>query len=267
MTTPSEADVPPPDDFPTDTEQRLRLFIETVADYAIFTVDPDNRITTWNTGAERLLGWSESEAIGLPADVVFTPEDRAAGEAKKEFRTAAETGSAADERIHIRKDGSRFWASGTLMAIRDRNGTNRGFAKIMRDNTERRQAQENLERALRQSEAHRAAAESANRAKDEFISTVSHELRTPLNSIRLWTRMLSSGKLSEEDRAKALRSHRASRGCAATAYRGPARRIAHGVGQATSRGTSGASYRRNQGSRRLGSVAFSSRAICGSSNH
>ena len=205
MTTPSEADVPPPDDFPTDTEQRLRLFIETVADYAIFTVDPGNRITTWNTGAERLLGWSESEAIGLPAEVVFTPEDRAAGEPEKEFRTAAETGSAADERIHIRKDGSRFWASGTLMAIRDRNGTNRGFAKIMRDNTERRQAQENLERALRQSEAHRAAAESANRAKDEFISTVSHELRTPLNSIRLWTRMLSSGKLSDDDRAKAIR--------------------------------------------------------------
>ena len=205
MTTPSEADLSPPDDFPTDSEQRLRLFIETVADYAIFTVDPDNRITTWNTGAERLLGWSESEAIGLPAEVVFTPEDRAAGEPEKEFRTAAETGSAADERIHIRKDGSRFWASGTLMAIRDANGTNRGFAKIMRDNTERRQAQENLERALRQSEAHRAAAESANRAKDEFISTVGHELRTPLNSIRLWTRMLSSGKLSDDDRAKALR--------------------------------------------------------------
>ena len=111
MTTPSEADMPPPDDFPTDSEQRLRLFIETVADYAIFTVDPNNRITTWNTGAERLLGWSESEAIGLPAEVVFTPEDRAAGEPEKEFRTAAETGSAADERIHIRKDGSRFWAS------------------------------------------------------------------------------------------------------------------------------------------------------------
>ena len=204
MTTPSEADVPPPDDFPTDTEQRLRLFIETVADYAIFTVDPDNRITTWNTGAERLLGWSESEAIGLPAEVVFTPEDRAAGEPEKEFRTAAETGSAADERVHIRKDGSRFWASGTLMAIRDGNGTNRGFARIMRDNTERRQAQENLERALRESEAHCAAAESANHAKDEFISTVSHELRTPLNSIRLWTRMLSSGKLSNEDRVKAI---------------------------------------------------------------
>jgi PAS domain S-box-containing protein len=203
--TPSEADTTPPDDFRTGSKEILRLFVETVADYAIFTVDTDNRISTWNTGAERLLGWCESEAIGRAADVVFTPEDRAAGAPEQEFQTAAEKGAAADERIHIRKDGSRFWASGTLMAIRDGNGTNRGFAKIMRDNTERRRAQEDLERALCESEAHRAAAENANRAKDEFISTVSHELRTPLNNIRLWTRMVSSGKLAPEDLAEAIR--------------------------------------------------------------
>jgi PAS domain S-box-containing protein len=205
MTSPSETNPATPGNFPTDSEQRLRFFIETVADYAIFTVNTENLIDTWNTGAERLLGWSESEAIGRPAEMVFTPEDRAAGEPEKEFRTAADKGSAADERVHIRKDGSRFWASGTLMAMRDANGVNRGFAKIMRDNTERRQAQENLERALRESEAHRVAAESANRAKDEFISTVSHELRTPLNNIRLWTRMLSSAKLPPEDMARAIR--------------------------------------------------------------
>jgi signal transduction histidine kinase/ActR/RegA family two-component response regulator len=90
------------------------------------------------------------------------------------------------------------------MAMRDGNGTNRGFAKIMRDNTERRQAQENLERALRAADADRAAAERANHAKDEFISTVSHELRTPLNNIRLWTRILSKGNLPDRDLAKAV---------------------------------------------------------------
>jgi PAS domain S-box-containing protein len=205
MTSPSETDSSPSDSFPTDSDERLRLFVETVADYAIFTVDTDNRITTWNTGAERLLGWTECEAIGCHADMVFTPEDRASGEAVKEFVAAAETGSAADERVHIRKDGSRFWASGTLMAMRDANGANRGFAKIMRDNTERRLAQANLERALREAETQRAVAEAANRMKDEFISTVSHELRTPLNSIRLWTRIMSRGKLPAEDLCKAVR--------------------------------------------------------------
>src|SRR5215213_3115988 len=141
MTASSETDGSPPHGAAANSEQRLRLFIDSVVDYAIFTVDTDNRITTWNTGAERLLGWRENEVLGRPADIVFTPEDRAAGEQEKEFRTAAEKGSAADERVHMRKDGSRFWATGTLMAMPDANGTNLGFAKIMRDNTERRLAQ------------------------------------------------------------------------------------------------------------------------------
>src|SRR5215208_4695623 len=121
MTSPSETDAnsqpaTSPDAATTGSAEQLRVFIETVADYAIFTVDTRNRITTWNTGAERLLGWKESEVLGQHAHIVFTPEDRAAAEPEKEFATAAENGSAADERVHMRKDGSRFWASGTLMA-------------------------------------------------------------------------------------------------------------------------------------------------------
>jgi PAS domain S-box-containing protein len=188
-----------------DSEARLRLLIESAVDYAIFTVDPDNRITSWNSGAERLLGWTESEALGRPAAVVFTPEDRATGQPEREIRAATEHGCAMDERFHLRKDGSRFFASGTLTAMTDAGGRIRGFAKIMRDFTERREAQKRLEDALRSSETLRAAAERANQAKDEFISTVSHELRTPLSTIRLWSRMLSSGRVPHEDWGDGIR--------------------------------------------------------------
>jgi PAS domain S-box-containing protein len=207
MTSPHEPDANARPSGPADVggADQLRLFIENVREYAIFTLDIETRITTWNSGAERLLGWSESEAIGQAGEMIFTPEDRASGEAARELRTADEQGSAADERFHMRKDGSRFWATGMLMAVRDEDGNKRGYAKIMRDNTERREAQESLEHALRQSEAHRVAAERANHAKDEFVSTVSHELRTPLNTILLWSTMLSSGKLSREDWMKGIR--------------------------------------------------------------
>jgi two-component system, chemotaxis family, CheB/CheR fusion protein len=188
-----------------ESDERLRLLIESAVDYAIFTVDVQNRITSWNSGAQRLLGWTEAEALGRPGAMIFTPEDRARGDAEEEMRRALDHGCAVDERMHMRKDGSRFWASGTLTAMPDAQGTVRGFAKIMRDNTQRREAQENLEQALRASEGMRAAAESANRAKDEFISTVSHELRTPLNTIRLWSKMLASGKVPHEDWTEGVR--------------------------------------------------------------
>jgi PAS domain S-box-containing protein len=188
-----------------ESEDRLRLLIESAVDYAIFTMGPDGRVASWNTGAERLLGWTESEALGMSGAQIFTPEDRATAQPEREMRTAAEKGCAQDERFHIRKDGSRFWASGSLTALPGPNGQVRGYAKIMRDHTERREAQKRVEQALRSSEALRAAAEDANRAKDEFISTVSHELRTPLNTIRLWSKMLGSGKVPHENWGDGIR--------------------------------------------------------------
>jgi two-component system CheB/CheR fusion protein len=188
-----------------ESEDRLRLLIESAVDYAIFTTGLDGRVTSWNTGAERLLGWTESEALGMSGAQIFTPEDRATAQPEREMRTAAEKGVAQDERFHIRKDGSRFWASGSLTALLGPEGKVRGFAKIMRDHTERREAQRRVEQALRSSEALRAAAEDANRAKDEFISTVSHELRTPLNTIRLWSKMLGSGKVPHENWGDGIR--------------------------------------------------------------
>ena len=127
------------------SEERLRLMIENAHDYAIFSMDVERRITSWNPGAERVLGFSEKEIVGQSADVIFTPEDRAAGEAEGEFNTALEKGRSADDRWHVRKDGSRFFATGVLMAMRDSGGEIVGYVKILRDQTERRRAQEALE--------------------------------------------------------------------------------------------------------------------------
>jgi PAS domain S-box-containing protein len=187
------------------SNDQLRLFIEKVTEYAIFTLDTRNRITAWNTGAERLLGWTEDEALGRDGEMIFTPEDRASGEADREIDSAYENGVAQDEREHIRKDGSRFFATGMLMSVRDATGSHCGYVKIMRDNTERRRAQQSLQDALRESEFHRVAAERANRAKNDFISTVSHELRTPLNNILLWSRLMTSGKLPQGEWTKGIR--------------------------------------------------------------
>jgi two-component system CheB/CheR fusion protein len=188
-----------------ESEQRLQLLIDSALDYAIFMLDLENRIISWNRGAERLLGWAEEEAIGRNGALIFTPEDRVAGVPEKELESARRDGRAIDERVHLRKSGERFWANGMLMGVYDAKGTLCRFAKIIRDETERKRAEEELQQALHEAERVRATAESANRAKDEFISTISHELRTPLNTIRLWARMLGSERLSEQDRVEGVR--------------------------------------------------------------
>jgi len=131
-------------------EERLRLIVENARDYAIFSLDLGRRFTTWNSGAERILGYRESEVLGQSGDLIFTEEDRAAGVPERETRTALETGRAADDRFHLRKDGSRFWASGVMMSMRDSAGTAIGFVKILRDQTEARRTQEALERSQAQ---------------------------------------------------------------------------------------------------------------------
>jgi PAS domain S-box-containing protein len=152
-----------------------------------------------------MTGWSESEVIGQPGALVFTPEDRAAGIPEREIAAARANGRALNERWHIRKDNSRFWGSGTVTPVYGPGKTLQGYVKIMRDNTERRRNDERLREALQKAEALQSSAESANRAKDEFIATVSHELRTPLNTIRLWSGMLASGRLPEREAAEGIR--------------------------------------------------------------
>ncbi len=129
-----------------ESEERLRLIIESARDYAIFTTSPEGVINSWNTGAENVFGYSESEALGQSGEIIFTPQDRRNGVFQQEMKTALEKGTAPDERFHIRKDGSRFYASGVMTSLKDNTGKVRGFAKIARDMTEGIQ----IEKALRE---------------------------------------------------------------------------------------------------------------------
>jgi PAS domain S-box-containing protein len=124
-----------------EAEQYLRAIYENIKDFAIFTLDLNNRITSWNTGAERIFGFTEAEALAKSGAIIFTPEDRERGEPEKEIQQALEKGFAEDERWHIRKDGSRFFASGVMRQMLSRSGELRGFIKIARDVTQRVQVE------------------------------------------------------------------------------------------------------------------------------
>ncbi|MDZ8027140.1 MAG: PAS domain S-box protein [Nostoc sp. DedQUE11] len=124
------------------TESRFRLIVESVKDYAIFTLDLNGQITSWNSGAERLLGYKEAEIIGQNGRIIFTPEDNETGQAEQELQTVVTQGRAEDERWHVRKDGSRLFASGLMMQLHNETGNLQELVKILRDKTEAHQAEE-----------------------------------------------------------------------------------------------------------------------------
>jgi PAS domain S-box-containing protein len=130
-----------------EAEEYLRLMVESVKDFAIFTVDPQGQVVSWNPGAERLFGYPEQEILGQHLAILFTPEDRAGGVPEREIATAVAKGRASDERWHQCKDGGRFYASGVVTPIFDEENKLRGFTKIARDITERKQAEEAVREA------------------------------------------------------------------------------------------------------------------------
>lgn len=130
-----------------NSEARHRQILDSASDFAIIAMNLEGKVTRWNRGAESILDWSEAEMLDQPADRFFTPEDRAAERAQREMQLAAQHGTAADERWHVRKSGERFWASGELSPLRDQAGTHVGYVKILRDRTEEHLAGEALRRA------------------------------------------------------------------------------------------------------------------------
>ncbi|MET3442126.1 PAS domain S-box-containing protein [Variovorax paradoxus] len=150
------------------SEERFRLLVEGVKDYAIFMLDPGGHIVSWNLGAQKNKGYEASEIIGQHFSVFYPPEVAATGWPEQELRNALRDGRFEDEGWRIRKDGSRFWASVVITALHDATGRHRGFAKVTRDLTERRRV---------------TALEDEGRRVTNFLAMLGHELRNPLAPI------------------------------------------------------------------------------------
>jgi len=159
------------------SEERLRLMIASVRDYAIYRLDPTGRVASWNPGAERIKGYRQEEIVGRPFSLFFTPEDLARERPARELETATKEGRFEEEGWRVRKDGSRFWASVVVTPICEASGRLVGFVKVTRDLTERRRSDEERLRL--------AQAREAVRLRDEFLSIASHELKTPLTALQL----------------------------------------------------------------------------------
>jgi PAS domain S-box-containing protein len=153
------------------SEERFRLLVEGVRDYAIYMLDPDGFVNSWNSGAERIKGYRAEEIIGKHFSCFFRPEDRAAGLPQRALQVAAREGEYSAESLRVRKDGSSFWASILITALRDSEGTLRGFSKVVRDITESKEAERKLQ-------------EKQRLANLGITSAVfAHEIANPLNGI------------------------------------------------------------------------------------
>jgi PAS domain S-box-containing protein len=207
------------------SEERFRLMVESVTDYAIFMLDPDGRVATWNAGAERIKGYRADEIIGRHFSVFYPAESIARGWPDRELSIAAVDGRFEDEGPRLRKDGTTFWANVVISAVRGADGELRGFAKVTRDLTERRggedrlrQAYANIERRVEQRTEELAAANEAltvevaerrrladelrvsvvqlrqaDEQKNHFLATLAHELRNPLSPLRSGIDLLKAG--------------------------------------------------------------------------
>jgi PAS domain S-box-containing protein len=162
------------------SEERLRVMVASVVDYAIFTLDHAGRVTTWNEGARRLKQYEPQDVIGRHFSIFYPPEDRAAGKPQRLLEEAVREGRVQDEGWRMRRDGSRFWADVVITALRAEDGRLIGFAKVTRDTTERRSAEEALREAA--AREHEAAEQlrAADRSRQNLTAIVAHDLRAPV---------------------------------------------------------------------------------------
>jgi PAS domain S-box-containing protein len=159
-----------------ESEERFRLLIDTVSDYAIFMLDPDGRVSVWNAGGERLTGWRAADVVGRHHALFYAEEDVRAGRCEQVL-AAARGGPVRDRGWRVRKDGSRFWADVSIAPLTGASGDLIGFANVTHDLTERQHAEAERTQLLQ--------AEEALALRDEFLAIASHEIRTPLTAIHL----------------------------------------------------------------------------------
>src|SRR5216683_1939548 len=195
-------DSPSADEALRRSEERYRLMVSSVRDYAIIMLDPAGRVESWNAGAEAIKGYKADEILGHHISFFYTPEDLAADKPKRLLHLAAQDGRVEDEGWRVRKDGTRFWASVIIEPIRDNDDQLIGFVKVVRDLTEKRNAEAERIRL--------AQAQEAIRLRDEFLSIASHELKTPLSAVQLQLESVlhRAQSLDEKTRKKVERAYR-----------------------------------------------------------
>lgn len=183
-----------------ESEMRFRLMIENVKDYAIFMLDVDGKIVSWNLGAAHIKGYHADEIIGQHFSVFYTPGDQANGKPFRGLATARNEGRFLDEGWRVRKDGTQFWASVVITALHDARGTLIGFAKITRDLTERKRMEDALARNYE--------AQEAIRMRDAFLAVAAHELKTPITNLQGFAQVTLRHleKAETLDRARVLRA-------------------------------------------------------------
>jgi PAS domain S-box-containing protein len=163
------------------SEERFRLMVDAVQDYAIFMLDPDGRVASWNVGAQRIKGYAPDDIIGKYFGVFYPPDAVARGWPEHELAVARQEGRFEDEGWRVRKDGTRFWANVVITAVHDQQGRLRGFAKVTRDMTQRRRVE---------------SLEAAGRQTNEFLAMLAHELRNPLAPVRNALAVLQMGEVA-----------------------------------------------------------------------
>ncbi len=195
-----------------ESEAKFRLLVENVVDYAIFMLDTDGYIVSWNAGAQRIHGYRTEEIIGKHLSRFYPPEDAQAGRPEDALKVAAAVGRCEDEAWRMRRDGSRFWANVVLTALRDENGRLVGFVKVTRDITDLKKADEeirelnaSLERRVAERTEELVASNEAllqsNEDLNQFAYAASHDLQEPLRMVALFSQMLNSayaGRLDPE---------------------------------------------------------------------
>jgi PAS domain S-box-containing protein len=177
-------------------EDRLRVLLDSVQDYAICMLNLDGEVASWNSGAERIFGYSADEIVGRNVRCFYTPAERDLDLPAEHLALAREAGRFESEGLRVRRGGSAFDAHVVIAPVRGVSPT-RGFSLVVRDVTERKRLEDDLRRRAED-------LADANRAKEDFLATLSHELRTPLNAMLGWTRLLRMGKLDGPAMARAL---------------------------------------------------------------
>lgn len=181
------------EDMLRESEERFRLLVSAVADYAIFLLDPDGTVASWNVGAERLKGYRADEIIGRHFSAFYSADDRAAGLPDHGLRTALEQGRWESEGWRVRKDGSRVWANVVITALYGSDGVHRGFAKVTRDLTDRKRNEDALRVILERERETAAQLRELDRMKTDLVAMVAHDLRGPVGLIQDLLESLETG--------------------------------------------------------------------------